>query len=114
MSLAFYHVLHVVGIMCLFLGFGSLFSSGYSKSAMKWHGIGMLVLLVSGFGNLAKLGLTAHMPKWVIAKLVLWLVLGVIPVLVKRGKLKGCTAVTVTLVVGTLIAYLAAFKDAAF
>jgi hypothetical protein len=110
MSLASYHVLHVVGIMCLFLGFGSLFSNGYSKSAMKWHGIGLVLLVVSGFGNLAKLGLSAHMPGWVIAKIVLLVVLAIIPSLMKRGKLVGNAAIAVTLVVATAIVYLAAFK----
>ena len=77
---------------------------------MKWHGIGLVVLLVSGFGNLAKLGMTAHMPGWVIAKMVLWLVLGMIPSLVKRGKLVGNAAVGVTMAVAIGIVYLAAFK----
>ena len=109
MSLATYHVLHAVGIMCLFLGFGSLLTNGYSKAAMKWHGIGLVVLIVSGFGSLAKLGISG-MPKWVIAKLVLWLVLAFVPSLVKRGKLSGSGAATLALAIAAVIGYLGAFK----
>ena len=48
------------------------------KSIKKWvsitHGVSMLVILVAGFGLLARLGLS--LPGWAIAKLVIWLAFG--------------------------------------
>lgn len=78
MSLSFYHLLHLLGLILVFIGFGALFTPD-SRRAMKWHGIGLLISLISGFGMLAKLGIFKSMPTWVWAKIGLWLVLGFLP-----------------------------------
>ena len=83
MSIAFYHVLHVAGLISLFIGFGAMLGSD-SKTAMKWHGIGLVIMLVAGFGMLGKLGLMKSMPTWVWIKMGIWLALGALPVLAKR------------------------------
>ena len=84
MPLPVYNILHLVGVLLLLVGFASLWSAKSAKTGMIFHGIGLLILLVSGFGQLAKLGIFAHMPSWVIVKIVLFLVLGFLPVLAKR------------------------------
>lgn len=107
MSPQIYHVLHLVGLVCVFIGFGALLS-GYSKGAMKWHGIGLLISLISGFGMVAKMQLPMT-SKWLIVKMVLWLVLGFLPVLVKKG-VSPKTVVTIAALVGVTLAYLGYMK----
>ncbi len=114
MSIAFYHYLHLLGLILVFVGFGSLMSAENSKSAMKWHGIGLLISLISGFGMLAKMGIMANMPSWVWAKIVLWLILGGLPVLAKRRVLAPSFVVLLAVLCGAGLAYLGYFKPALF
>ncbi|MFZ4765496.1 MAG: hypothetical protein ACOYMN_11125, partial [Roseimicrobium sp.] len=65
MSPVFYHLAHLVGLILLFVGIGGL-AGGYSKSALKFHGLGLLILLIAGFGLVAKLKLSYTAP-WVLA-----------------------------------------------
>ncbi len=39
------------------------------------HGIGLLLVIVSGFGMLARLGVHSF-PSWVVGKLIIWIILG--------------------------------------
>jgi hypothetical protein len=86
MSPAFYHIAHLVGLMFLFLGFGALIGGQSRKAAMQFHGIGLVIMLIAGFGLIAKLGLSYSAP-WVLVKLGIWLALGALPVLAKKGVL---------------------------
>lgn len=112
MSPAFYHVAHLVGLILLFVGFGGM-AGGYSKSAMKLHGIGLLILLVAGFGLIAKLQLSYKAP-FIIAKFVIFLLLGALPVLLKRKVLSGCVVLSIAVVLGTCAAYLGYVKALPF
>jgi len=112
MSPAFYHIAHLVGIMFLFAGFGGLVSAeGNRGKAMMNHGIGLLILLVSGFGLIAKMGFpyTAH---WVIGMFVIWLILGALPVLAKRRVFSPCVVVTIAILLGAVAAWLGYLKPA--
>lgn len=100
MSLPFYHHLHILGLVCVFIGFGALLSQESSRTAMKWHGIGLLISLVSGFGMLAKMGIFKAMPGWVWIKIALWLVLGFLPVLARRRVLKPGLVVLIAAIIG--------------
>lgn len=93
MPYEFYKVLHMLGLMLLFFGFGGLLMAAYSRAELKksarimgfiTHGFGLLLLLISGFGMSAKLGLMAGLPQWVQAKVGIWLLLGLSISLVKR------------------------------
>lgn len=77
---------------------------------MKWHGIGLVISLVSGFGMLAKMGIMGSMPVWVWIKIALWLVLGFLPVLAKRRVLSAPLVVLIAVIVGSVLAYLGYFK----
>ncbi|MEN3939959.1 hypothetical protein WJU23_01595 [Prosthecobacter sp. SYSU 5D2] len=110
MPLAVYHILHIVGLILVFIGFGALLSSEGAKSSMKWHGTGLLLSLVSGFGMLAKMGIMGAMPVWVYIKLGLWLVLGVLPVLAKRRVVKPVVVVFVAAMIGAFMGYLGYLK----
>ena len=107
-----YHILHLLGLIFVFIGFGGLLSSEGAKKAMKWHGIGLVISLVSGFGMLAKLGLMSAMPKWVWIKIALWLVLGFLPVLAKRRVLAAPVVVLIAALIGVGLACLGYLKPA--
>jgi NAD/NADP transhydrogenase beta subunit len=106
MSLPFYHYLHLIGLILVFIGFGGLFSSEGAKKAMMWHGIGLVISIVSGFGMLAKLGIMGTMPVWAWIKIGLWLVLGFLPVLAKRRVIAAPLVVLIAAIVGAALAFI--------
>jgi hypothetical protein len=119
LTLQTYHFLHLIGLILVFVGFGGLLSSEGAKKAMKWHGIGLVISLVSGFGMAAKYSklLPPDSPSyytqpWVIVKFVLLLVLGFLPVLAKRRVLAAPVVVLIAMIVGAVLAYLGYFKPA--
>ena len=112
MPLAIYHIAHIIGLIFVFIGFGALLSSESSRTAMKWHGIGLLISLISGFGLLAKLQIFATMPAWVWIKIALWLVLGFLPVLARRRVLAAHVVVILAVIVAAAMGYLGYMKPA--
>lgn len=116
MSPLFYQFLHVTGVLLLFTSVGAFLAgpqSGARKFAGMLHGIGLLLLLVAGFGLMAKkFGVANPMsfPAWAWAKVVVWLVLGALPAVVNRGKLAPKGGVLLGLVLGLAAAWLAIFK----
>ena len=113
--IAIFMVLTSLGAMALHMvSGGSKASFGARKLAAAVHGTGLLVALIAGFGLLARLGV-AHgaPPAWAAGKLVIWLILGALPVLVYRMP-KAATALFFSIFVfGGLAAYLAIFKPGA-
>ncbi len=85
MSYETYKLIHFFSIISLFLSLGALLvCSGNKKKIMTLHGLALLVLLVSGFGLMARLKMFTF-PFWVILKLCIWFILGVlIPVMISR------------------------------
>jgi len=120
MSIEFYRTLHLFGIftvilslggMCLHVASGGTREYAGRKLAALTHGIGLLVVLVAGFGLLAKEGLMQQgMPGWVIAKLVIWLILGGLPALIYRQAKLAKLFWVLILVFATCAAFLAIFR----
>jgi hypothetical protein len=92
MSLEFYQVLHVTGLVLLMLGLGGTLLAPpdtKTRTAKMLHGAGALVMLIAGFGLMAKRGMGApHLwPAWLILKMVIWLAIAVaLPLLVSAKK----------------------------
>ncbi|MEQ9105205.1 MAG: hypothetical protein RIE53_10980 [Rhodothermales bacterium] len=102
MSHAFYNLLHILGLILIIQSVASavyfrLYGAGSAtggspvvnparKMLSILHGVGMLLILVSGFGMLARLGMTDGLPNWIYGKLVIWLVFGASIALVNKGK----------------------------
>jgi hypothetical protein len=94
MPIEFYKVLHLIGLFTVILSLGGMclhVISGGTKdyAGRKWaalfHGLGLAIVLIAGFGLLAKEGLMqGGMPGWVTGKLIIWLILGGMPVFVYR------------------------------
>lgn len=120
MSLAAYKVIHILSMMLMFTALGGLLlasragvTTGASrKTAGITHGIAMILLLVSGFGALARIGLSnpAIWPAWLWGKALLWLVFGGIIVLIRRAPRSSTLLWWLLPLLGGLAAYLALYK----
>ena len=117
MSLLFYKILHILGLLLAFAALGALtFEAHVGRAENKEgrrltgiaHGAGLLLLLVSGFGMLARLG--GGFPGWVIAKIVIWLVIGGIIALIRRQPRWAGFLWFALPVLGTFAGYLALYK----
>jgi hypothetical protein len=128
-----YRLVHLLGIFLLFAVLGGLSyaasrgaagagtasegaragRSGISpRMAMALHGLALFIVLLGGFGLLARLGVTHGMdwPVWVWAKLGIW-ALAAAAVMVPRRKPEWAAGLFLTLpVLGGLAAWLAIFK----
>jgi len=89
MSILTYKVLHVVGISLVLVALGGgiqrALDGGSDRSrklAGITHGVGLLIILVTGFGQLAKLGY--GFPIWIWLKLSIWIVVAGLLVLIRR------------------------------
>lgn len=118
MSYTFYKVLHLLGMMMVFLSLGgALVRSRFPEQTTSWkkliainHGIGLLLLLVAGFGLLARLNIFWPMPVWALVKIVIWLAIGGLIALINRKPEAGTVWWYLALLLGLLAAYLALYK----
>ncbi|MGB0334530.1 MAG: hypothetical protein ACPGGN_04155 [Opitutales bacterium] len=87
----FYQVLHIIGICMVFLGYGALLARSMvapddfsvRKLGSITSGIGLLLILIAGFGLISKLGHGFTDP-WLIIKMIIWLALGGLIALINR------------------------------
>lgn len=104
----FYKIVHLAGLMTLFTGLAVLLIQGKDgplrKQALIFHGIGLFLLLLGGFGLLAKLKLS-YTAGWVFLKLGIWLFFGASVVLAKKGILKGITGWALCIALGVVAAW---------
>lgn len=90
MSHTFYLVLHIVGLVLLTSSLGGMLVHRQTGSGDRprmlaiLHGVGLFLLLLAGFGMLARLGIMWPWPGWVALKVVLFVVLGAFPAVSKR------------------------------
>lgn len=95
MPYAAYKVLHVFSVVLTFTVLGGLAlhsvngGNRASNQARKLtgilHGVGLLMILVGGFGLLARLGVSGGFPLWVWLKLAIWLLVGASAALIRRS-----------------------------
>ncbi|MGW8282098.1 MAG: hypothetical protein ACWGON_02255 [Gemmatimonadota bacterium] len=82
-----YKLVHILGILLVFSSYGGLVLNalnGGSKSTNSGrrlvtfsYGIGLFLILLGGFGMLARLGVVeGGLPGWIWLKLTLWVVIG--------------------------------------
>lgn len=119
MSYEFYKVIHLLGLMTLFFSFGGILVASFAgvtlngkakTMAMVTHGVGLLLIIVSGFGLAARLGFMAQLPGWVQAKIGIWVLLGAGVALAKRKGSIGWPVAILLLGLGMTAAYLAVNK----
>jgi hypothetical protein len=86
----FYEILHIIGIALMFVAIGGVAvhaANGGNKAESQTrklvsigHGVGALLVLVGGFGMLARIGMQhgAGFPAWLWIKIAVWAVLSAI------------------------------------
>ncbi|OAI57861.1 hypothetical protein AYO49_06355 [Verrucomicrobiaceae bacterium SCGC AG-212-N21] len=115
-----YHFLHVLGLIIMIAGFGSLVSGDDKARRIggMLHGIGWLILGIAAFGFIAKFNKTTTAPisygsVYVIVKLVIWVVLGALPVLGKKGILPRPAVLIIAILLASTAAFIGFFKPLA-
>ena len=121
--LELYRWLHVVSLLLVFIGLlGLVFlRTGGATSTKKQdrylghiHGIGLTLMLIAGFGAMARLGYMTAWPWWIYVKLVLWLYLGASAALAKRKAHLAPALLASWVVIAGLGAYLGIFKPLSY
>lgn len=86
MSLTVYKLLHLFGVFVVIVSITTLAihaALGGKKEEnrlrglfMGLHGLGAVIILISGFGMLARLGIASSFPFWIVLKVILWVLIG--------------------------------------
>ena len=112
-----YKLLHFVGIFAIYLAYGGLIfraalasdNAGLRKFGGIVSGVGLLLMLVSGFGMMAKMGYSYGSPFFII-KLITWIALGGMIALINRKPELNKVWFILTLVLGIVASWAALFK----
>jgi hypothetical protein len=120
LSYEIYKLFHLFGIIMLFVSVGGIMlyalnggtkvDNTWRKTAAITHGIGLVFILVAGFGLLARVGMSWPWPGWVFVKLIIWLVLGGVTGLIYKLSSRGQWLWYVVILLGVIAAYMAIFK----
>lgn len=117
MPLEFYRILHFGGLFLMMMSLGAMclrtMSGGDRNFPLrKWlgmfHGIGSLLVLVAGFGMIAKMQL--QWEGWLFAKIAIWLALSGAPALIYRKTQWGKTFWLTIAALGFIAAWIARTK----
>lgn len=94
-SYQLYNLLHILGIVLVFMAIGALAfhgANGGTKESnkvrglvMSTHGVGVLLILIAGFGMLARTrSMSAGLPGWLHPKILIWVLIGAAPMILSR------------------------------
>ncbi len=118
MSYDFYKLIHFLGIFLVFSALGGQFVQALNGGdprlapARKWigmfHGIGLVLILVAGFGMLAKAQLPIQ--GWTITKLLIWLILGGVGAIAAKKRSAAGALWVAAILLGVISAYMAHYK----
>lgn len=87
-----YHILHLTGIIMLFLGYGALLGrslSGSDDARVKklgsiTSGIGLLLMFIAGFALISKIPGIGFTSPWILIKIAIWVALGGLIAVINR------------------------------
>jgi hypothetical protein len=116
-----YKLIHFLGIFSLLVALavaaahvlrgGTRANNPYRRTLGIVHGIAAFLILLGGFGMLARLGVVqGGLPGWIWAKLAIWLVAGAAIALVYRGASQARTVLIAVPLLAVLAAYFALYK----
>ncbi|HZX60505.1 MAG TPA: hypothetical protein VFF51_02025, partial [Candidatus Methylomirabilis sp.] len=80
-----YKNIHLVGVFMILMALGGLLLHSITGGTQEhsWrrpvaitHGVGLLLVLLGGFGMLARIGIYWSWPGWVTGKIIIWLLFG--------------------------------------
>jgi len=118
-SYEIYKFIHLTGLAITVFSLGALALQMLNQKTAEFknkkaiaigHGLGLFMLLLGGFGMLARLGLARDMPTWVWIKIVIWLLVGAILVPMKRKPQWGSWLWIAVLALVSAAAWVAIFK----
>jgi uncharacterized membrane protein SirB2 len=119
MSYEFYKVAHLAGIMILFMSMGGILLNGLQGNGRVWphrswmmafHGIGLTIVFITGFGLIAKSGVATPWPGWLWGKLLIWLLLATITIFIQKIPHMAKVFWFAVWILGGCAAYLAVVK----
>jgi hypothetical protein len=118
----FYEVVHIIGIVMLFSALGGTTvrallpmvaeAPGPRRMLGVVHGIGAFLVLLGGFGMLARLGIMqgGGFPGWLWVKIVIWGALAAAPFFVRRRPALARSLLWSLPVLGGIAAYAVIYK----
>ena len=118
----FYNLVHIVGLILLMSGLGGMAlraaggatqnSPALRRLAMALHGLGAFLILLGGFGMLARMGIAhgAGWPEWLWVKVAVWGVLAAAVLLPSRWPATAVPLLLLLPLLGGLAAYMAIYK----
>lgn len=94
-SYQLYNLIHILGIILVFMAIGGYAFHGATGGTKETneargllaatHGVGVLLILVAGFGMLARISpMSAGLPGWLHPKLLIWVLIGAAPAVLNR------------------------------
>lgn len=122
LSREFYNVVHVIGIVTLMAALGGVAlhamngGSGDDNRSRRFvtvlHGVGAFLILLGGFGMLARIGFShgANFPPWLWVKLMVWVFLAAAPFLPYRRPSMARWLMLGLPVAGGVAAYMGVYK----
>ena len=77
-------IIHLAGLALTFMGLAGVLASSAAEASipairrlfMISHGVGLVILLVTGFTLALQLGIGKNLPGWIWGKVVIWLLAG--------------------------------------
>jgi hypothetical protein len=101
-------IVHLAGVFTLFTALGAiLLADSHKKIASILHGISLIIILGAGFAMLKKPPMDQY---WWMAKLGIWLFLGVAPTLAKRKIAPPVVLALAVIACGVVSAWLGLMK----
>jgi len=114
-----YKNLHLIGVFMILVALGGFIAQqvqvaaserGWRRPIAITHGIGMVLALVGGFGMLARMQIFWPWPGWVVGKIIIWLVFGILVALIGRTPRLAKPLWWSTIALAAIAAYLALNK----
>jgi hypothetical protein len=118
-SILVYKNLHLIGVFMILVALGGVIAQQLQAASREqtWrrpgaitHGVGMVLVLVGGFGMLARLRIFWPWPGWIVGKIIIWLVLGVLIAVIGRAPTLAKPLWWITIALAAMAAYLALNK----
>ncbi|MDX2208362.1 MAG: hypothetical protein SFU57_12045 [Gemmatimonadales bacterium] len=120
MSYDVYKILHLGGMFFLFTMLGGIAlhvmnggtreSNTGRKLTGALHGLALFVILLGGFGMLARLGMDGGLPGWIYLKLAIWIAMPVLGTLPYRRPATAKAVLIALPLIGILAAWVATYK----
>ena len=112
-TLQIFYFIHFAGLASLFLGMGAILGMGEDRKHINkfvgiFHGIGILLILIGGFGLLGVM--KTGFPIWIIIKLAMWVALSMIMILAKRKICTPKATAILALILGLVAIAMCVFK----